>query len=96
MSRVRKKIEKRAAQLLIKATIFNRDDYCPIENRFYSSDYYGEYTDINPWYYLYELAVESAVEYVVVNWDDGTYKEYPQKRDLSIIEAIKIFKRNYL
>lgn len=40
--RIRKKIEKRAADLLIKAKVFQEDDWDGVNLCFYSQDYYGE------------------------------------------------------
>lgn len=96
MSRIRKKIEKRAAQLLIKSNIFNQSDYCDIEKCFYSVDYFGEYTEINPWEYLYSLAVDLSTEYPENSDELGRY--FPIKRNEypSIIKAIKIFKSKVL
>lgn len=96
MSRIRKKIEKRAAQLLIKSNIFNQSDYCDIEKCFYSMDYFGEYTEINPWEYLYSLVVDLSTEYPKDSDELG--RCFPIKRNEypSIIEAIKIFKSKVL
>ena len=96
MSRIRKKIEKRAAQLLIKTGIFNKDDYDDVNIVFYSVDYWGECDEINPWDYLYDLAVDSTIKYVEVDLDSGLYREVGKNEYLSIIEAIRLFKENYL
>ena len=96
MSRIRKKIEKRAAQLLIKSTTFDVADWDEINLCFYSTDYWGESNEINPWDYLYDLAIDSTVEHVCVDWDTGYYQEFGKKCDLSIIEAIRLFKTNYM
>lgn len=96
MNRIRKKIEKRAAQLLIDAKIFNQDDYDELNILFYSQDYFGECEEINPWDYMYSLAQESLVEYVEVDEGWGVKEIWSRAEDLSIIDAIKIFKANYL
>ncbi|MBA4069526.1 MAG: hypothetical protein C0495_06685 [Acinetobacter sp.] len=96
ISRIRKKIEKRAAELLIKAKIFDASDWDSLNLCFYSQDYYGECNEINAWNYLESLAVEATVKYVEVDMDSGYYTELGKKDDLSIIEAINIFKENYL
>ena len=96
MSRIRKKIEKRAAKILIKSGIFSKDDYDNINGIFWSTDYWGESNEINPWDYLYDLAVESTVEYVEVDWEFGNFKEFNRKEYLSIIDVFKLFKKNYL
>ena len=96
MSRIRKKIEKRAAQLLIESKIFKQSEYCDIEKCFYSVDYFGEYTEINPWEYLYSLAVDLSTEYPKDS--DELKRHFPIKRNEypSIIETIKIFKSKIL
>ena len=95
MSRIRKKIEKRAAKLLIKAGIFNKDDYDDLNITFYTTCYQGECDEINPWDYLYDLSIEATVDHVCIDWDSGQYTEFGRKCDLSIIEAVRIFKNNY-
>lgn len=95
MSRIRKKIEKRAAKLLIESGIFDAADWDSLNLCFYSEDYWGEGNEINPWDYLYDLAIDSTFEYVCVDWDTGCYQELGKKCDLSIIEAIRLFKTNY-
>lgn len=95
MSRIRKKIEKRAARLLIESGIFNVADWDEINLCFYSTDYWGESNEINPCDYLYDLAIDSSFEYVCVDWDTGYYQELGKKCDLSIIEAIRLFKANF-
>lgn len=96
LCRIRKKIEKRAADLLIKATVFQEDDWDSINLCFYSQDYYGECCEINAWNYLEELAEESTVDHVCVDLDTGKYCEVGRKRNLSIIQAINIFINNYI
>lgn len=96
MSRIRKKIEKRAAQLLIDAKIFNRDDWDDSNLCFYSVDYYGECDEINPWNYLYDLAVDSTIQYVECDIDTGLWLEIGKIEYPSIIEAIRLFKKNYI
>lgn len=96
MSRIRKKIEKRAAQLLIKSGIFNKDDYDELNVIFYSIDYWGECDEINPWDYLYDLAVESTIEYVECDINTGLYSEIGKIEYPSIIQAIRLFKKNYM
>lgn len=95
MSRIRKKIEKRAAQLLINSGIFQKDDYDELNIVFYSIDYWGESNEINPWGYLHDLAVESTIEHVEIDLDSGRYKEIGKIEYPSIIEVIKLFKKNY-
>ena len=96
MNRIRKKIEKRSAKLLIQSGIFQKDDYDDLNIIFYSTDYWGDPDEINPWNYLYDLAVDATVEYVEVDLDSGYYTEFGKKCDLSIIDAIRVFKENYL
>lgn len=95
MSRIRKKIEKRAAKLLIESKILDAADWDDLNLVFYSTDYWGESNEINAWDYLYDLAVDSTFERVCVDWDTGYYQELGKKCDLSIIEAIRVFKTNY-
>lgn len=95
MTRIRKKIEKRAAQLLIQSGIFNADDWDELNLCFWSNDYWGESNEINAWEYLYDLAIESTIECVSVDWDSGYYTEFGKKCNLSIIEAFRIFRVNY-
>lgn len=96
MSRIRKKIEKRAAKLLIKAGIFNKDDYDDLNIIFYTTCYCGECDEINPWDYLYDLAVDSTIECIEFDLDSGLYKEVGKKEYPSIIEAIRLFRSNYI
>lgn len=94
--RIRKKIEKRAAKLLIQANIFKQEDWDDLNLCFYSEVYCGECCEINAWNYLEELAEESTVEHVIVDLDTGKYKEVGRKQHLSIIESISLFKKHYL
>ena len=95
MNRIRKKIEKRASQLLIEAGIFNDGDWDDLNLCFYSTDYWGETNEINAWDYLYDLSIEATVDRVCIDWDSWQYTEFGRKCDLSIIEAVRIFKNNY-
>ena len=96
MSRIRKKIEKRAAKLLIQSGIFNVDDYDELNVIFYSMDYFGECDEINPWTYLYCLAVDSTIEFSETELNSGRYRIDRKHDNLSIIQAVTIFKKNYL
>lgn len=96
MTRTRKKLEKRAAQLLIQSGIFDANDWDDLNLCFWSNDYWGESNEISAWDYLYDLAVESTIDYVSVDWDSGYYTEFGKKCDLSIIEAFRIFRINYV
>lgn len=96
LNRLRKKLEKRAAALLIQATIFNKEDWDDVNLCFYSQDYLGECNEINAWNYLEELAEEATIVSVEINLLTGYYAEVGKREYLSVIEAMEIFKKHYL
>lgn len=92
MSRIRKKIEKRAAGLLIESGFFNKSDWDEINLCFYSVDYFGECCEINPWDCLYSMAVDFSTEYPEDCDDDGRYIPIKKNEYPSIIEVIRLYK----
>lgn len=96
-----KKLTTTAKRLLIKAGIAHNDEFELWNNKWHLQTFCQSreeswYDEIDPWQYLYQLVQESCIDYVEIDSDWGYEEIYKKDPNLSVKDAIKVFKEIYI
>jgi hypothetical protein len=105
MSRLEKKLDKRAKELLIKSGMVDASEFEKLDGHWVMYQLsgcweYQEYDEVSPWGYLYRLVCDACVSMTMEDDDSeiGYHIEYIEKIKFneSIIDTFRIFKSEYM
>ena len=105
MSRLEKKLDKRAEELLIKSGVVDASEFEKLDGHWVMYQLsggweYQEYDEVSPFNYLFGLVCDACVSITAEDDDSeaGYHIEYIEKIkfDKSIINTFKIFKSEYM